>query len=68
MLDLARILLSIAPKDAAAQLINFIKSAIHYARAFSGHKRKFTGQEFLSQEVSSLSELWEKTKRSFANT
>jgi len=41
-------LLSVPPKYSVAQVVGFIKgkSAIHIARAFSGHKRNFTGQNF----------------------
>ena len=48
MPDHVHILLSIPPKYAVAQVVGFIKgkSAIHIARAFSGRKRNFTGQNF----------------------
>ena len=48
MADHVHILLSIPPKYAVSQVVGFIKgkSAIHIARAFSGRKRNFTGQNF----------------------
>jgi len=48
MSDHVHILLSIPPKYAVSQVVGFIKgkSAIHIARAFSGRKRNFTGQNF----------------------
>jgi len=48
MSDHVHILLSIPPKYAVAQVVGFIKGkgAIHIARAFSGRKRNFTGQNF----------------------
>jgi putative transposase len=48
MLDHVRMLVSVSPKHAVAQVVGFIKgkSAIHIARTFMGRERNFTGHHF----------------------
>ncbi len=48
MSDHVPVLISIPPKYSVAQVIGFIKvkSAIHIARNYLGHRRNFTGQQF----------------------
>jgi putative transposase len=48
MPDHVHMLVSIPPKYAVAQVVDFIKgkSAIHIARSFLGRRRDFTGQNF----------------------
>jgi putative transposase len=53
MPDHVHMLLAIPPKYSVAQVVGFIKvkSAIHIARSFSGHKRNFTGQHFWARGI-----------------
>jgi putative transposase len=48
MADHVRMLISVPPKYAVAQVIGFIKgkAAIHIARTYLGRRRNFTGQHF----------------------
>jgi putative transposase len=48
LLDHIRMLISIPPKYAVAQVIGYLKgkSAIHIARTYVGRKKNFTGQHF----------------------
>ena len=46
--DHVRVLISIPPKYAVAQVVGYLKgkSAIHIARTYMGRKKNFTGQHF----------------------
>jgi hypothetical protein len=46
MPDHVQMMLSIPPKYAVAQVVGFMKSAIHIARTFGEQKRNFVGQHF----------------------
>jgi putative transposase len=51
MADHVHMLISIPPKYSVAKVIGVIKgkSAIHTARNYLGHRKNFTGQQFLAK-------------------
>ena len=48
MRDHVHLMISIPPKHSVSQVVGYIKgkSAIHFARTFSGRQRNFVGQHF----------------------